>query len=676
MRSKGSVSLASYVLVSLSLPMALVVIASAWQTYLALESTILHGFDQKLSAVSTAAAAGISGDEHQRIIEKRLLQGLGFNPHKELLLSVDTRRGEIVSLAALDGRVVREVPIRAPEEVWSSIRGVTFQPSTQMLLVSVSRGSELLALNSETGQVRQRWKLPEPLGAISWDSEEGRLYGASTDSILKISLSGKTAKVESRRPLEGAAAVASSVEGRTLFVAEGEALLRRFSRGKDLVGKELEPLALREASDSELTLSSAAVESAEQNIPLGRFSPPIRGLVSADEPGTLYALTDQLVKVSLSTGVVDAVSFSVGFRNEDSPRYRSVAAPLEYILSHAGLTYLYTIVPFGNTSIMYGVDATQTEDHSPVATVESNPAQEAARLLRVMHTSIPSVSDVQQFDIWGKLKTGSAPILTHDGTASALLGADVNISMIDQRTTEALLLVFGLGGLLLGAGLGVAVTFASRLSKSTTHLRDSALAIAAGEFEYKIPSLSLRELSLIGHAVDRSRRGFMNCRKGECAIEEPPEFFSVTDREEAHVKRVSNQGNGEKLNLLGSNAVFRVLPQEALQILSSVARLVEVSPGQVLCRAHCISPFVVVVESGEVLADLSYHHTEVVALREVLIGQPLNEEIRVSRGGAAKVLLISREHILTLASEFPEFVVAELELHVAQMQGTTPERRC
>lgn len=189
-------------------------------------------------------------------------------------------------------------------------------------------------------------------------------------------------------------------------------------------------------------------------------------------------------------------------KSEEDSSYQRYVKPMQRILAETGLTYHYTLVPQDEGRIMYILDATEGEDHSPAGTIEENPEDEAARLNKVMETKEASLSDIQEFDIWGQLKIGSAPIVDSLGNAVGLIGSDVNISVINAKLNVAMLLVFGIGVASFLLALWISLRVAKKLIVPINVIKGAALQVAAGGFGVLAEVAQPKELSELANAFN------------------------------------------------------------------------------------------------------------------------------------------------------------------------------
>ena len=166
---------------------------------------------------------------------------------------------------------------------------------------------------------------------------------------------------------------------------------------------------------------------------------------------------------------------------EADPRYRDLVMPMRAIRERLGLTYLYTqIMGTGDHEVVYVIDTNLDDDHTPIGTADVLPPDAVNAMYQILGGAPLAVSPIEQWEEWGLLKSGFAPIRDETGRAVAAAGADVNVTVIRERTRIALLTVLVLGLSALSAGLIIAWLIAQRLSRPMQQLKTLAARATAG----------------------------------------------------------------------------------------------------------------------------------------------------------------------------------------------------
>jgi hypothetical protein len=104
------------------------------------------------------------------------------------------------------------------------------------------------------------------------------------------------------------------------------------------------------------------------------------------------------------------------------------------------------------------------------------------------------LSGIRRWEEWGLLKSAYVPITDGQGVVAGIAGADVNISIIREKTSKALFTVFLIGFIFLGIGILAAVIVSRRLIVPMEILGHGALKAAAGSFGHQVEIENPREL--------------------------------------------------------------------------------------------------------------------------------------------------------------------------------------
>lgn len=204
---------------------------------------------------------------------------------------------------------------------------------------------------------------------------------------------------------------------------------------------------------------------------------------------------------------------------EASPEYQRNVRPIRHIRQELGLTYLYTQVLGGPADIQYILDGTVGADHSPLGSGDDLPPETVAGLKHVQAAGAVYVSPIEYQEQWGLLKTAAAPVRGANGAITGSAGADVNISVIQVATQNALFqsAMIGIGSVL--ACLLVALTLVRRIAGPIEALTDDTLQIAGGHAPVSLDHSGPREVQALRKALD-ARAGSMRAGAQNHAREE------------------------------------------------------------------------------------------------------------------------------------------------------------
>lgn len=186
---------------------------------------------------------------------------------------------------------------------------------------------------------------------------------------------------------------------------------------------------------------------------------------------------------------------------EAQPVYRRNADPIVRIRKELGLTYLYTQAIGGPQDVLYVLDGSQGDDHSAIGAPDSLPADTLAGLARVGRGGTIYVSPIEYQEQWGLLKTAAAPVLGGDGRITSSAGADVNISVINVATQNALFTsaLIGIGSII--ACILVALRLVQRIARPIEALTQDTLRIAAGDAQGLAAAPGPREVADLRSAL-------------------------------------------------------------------------------------------------------------------------------------------------------------------------------
>ncbi|SKB46901.1 HAMP domain-containing protein [Sphingopyxis flava] len=188
-------------------------------------------------------------------------------------------------------------------------------------------------------------------------------------------------------------------------------------------------------------------------------------------------------------------------RIEMSARYRRNNDPIRRIQQQLNLTYLYTQVLGGTSDIYYVLDGTQGEEHSPPGSTDEVTDETRAGLRQLQEAGAIYVSPIEYQEQWGLLKTAAAPVLGEDGRIAASAGADVNISVIQVATQNALFMSAMIGVASIIACLLVAMRLVRRIADPMEALTGNMLQIAGGRAHSVARVFGPREVERLAGAL-------------------------------------------------------------------------------------------------------------------------------------------------------------------------------
>ena len=90
----------------------------------------------------------------------------------------------------------------------------------------------------------------------------------------------------------------------------------------------------------------------------------------------LLGASKSIMHVDYENGTVVPAHYLPAYGKELSPQYRTYLQPMREIMNALQLTYLYTQIVPEKTRIIYGIDATQGNGHSPLHSEDTMPDEE------------------------------------------------------------------------------------------------------------------------------------------------------------------------------------------------------------------------------------------------------------------------------------------------------------
>lgn len=470
-----------HTLILFALAPVLVVLTAAWawQVYHATHRIILQGFDRKLLAVAGSTAALVDGDAHERYQPPRRIVALAGDAAGLTGWAAET--GPVAINAATGGAR----PLGAPDP--SPVRGLAATSAGDRIFALRADGRSLVEMAPASGEVVRTLPLSAAIDGVFLDAN-GLAGWRGTRGLRLDVASGAVTPAAFNWPEPLRSVACDPAAGRIFGLSvEGGALLVLDEKGGPV--RRL-PLV-------------AAAHPAGGATATARPAPPIAAL--AWSHGRLYAAGPSLLQLDPASGQVSAGEFTTGYFDVAHPFYRALRGAFIQLQRDAGLTYLYSQVYTGERKLHYVMDGTTGGDYSRPGTDDDVPEAMIDAAERVQFLGQTHVTGIQQWEPWGLVKSGYAPIRNAAGHVVAMAGADVEISVIRAKSRAALFasIVIGVGSLV-AAGL-VSFRVARTLTRPLQELKESALWIAAGHYGVALTAGGTREVSALARRLDALR---------------------------------------------------------------------------------------------------------------------------------------------------------------------------
>lgn len=483
------------------IPMLLVLlIIMGWISFHEMHQTILHNFDQKLMGVSSTTGAFIDGNEFEKLAQAKEMKAMAFGENHNLY-AVDTQ-------------------------------------------------NRFIHINIDNGAGKIIFPLDRNITDITYDSRLKLFFATSQKEILTINLISKKTEIfyVSNTLLKGITYVH---QGDFLYIATNQGIV---TLNKEKVKKELlksaevfKSLAYNE--DTLYTLGSTtdnlyAIDTKtlkETPIKYKNFPPDTSQLKSIEfNDDKLYSGNKHLIIYDLNTSKSRFKNFAREYRNEKSNIYKKYIIPMTAIKIKQGLTYLYTqklIYNNPKANCYYILDVQEGSDYTPIGSEDEMDTEILIGAENVLFKNMLFVSDVQKWEQWGLLKTAFAPITNKEGIVEGIAGADIDISIINEKTKKALIETLMIGVISILISIFVAIQIAKKIIEPIQKLKYVALRIAAERYGDEVFIENPKELSKLATTFNTMDSKLKN------TVSDLTDYNSglSSKRKEENIKRVLNQ---------------------------------------------------------------------------------------------------------------------------------------
>lgn len=445
-----------------------------WSIYRGVYGIIMGGFDEKLRAVSTVSGAFISGDAHDDLFETREIFALSAAPGSEQLLGVDALTGNLFEIDIRGGGAleVAELP--------PSVNGIALDPETNLIWATTAEPAALHTIDLANGTTELVRPLSEPVTGLELDPSTGMLYAGGNGLRRLNPITGELQRLEiPGLPAEIRAPALDPITN-VLYV----------------VGGEPETLYAIDPARSSVDVVGPLHEDPEADTgdPAPGALPEHILALAVNSEGQLLGVADRLVRIDPQTAAVDSTDMAGGYRSSNHPVYRRYVGPLQRIMAKKDITYLYTETVALGGRLTYGIDGTVGENHSVIGSTEIIADNEIPAMERAMVDGEVRLSGLESWEAWGLLKTADAPIYRSDGSIAALASADVDITLILEKTRVALVKIGIVAAITMLFGALVSLFISRKLVSPLTEVKEGALQLAAGRYGHRIADQSLVEL--------------------------------------------------------------------------------------------------------------------------------------------------------------------------------------
>lgn len=469
--------LRSWLLVTLLPTIGTLAVIYSLATYRGLDGIVLDGFDQKLKAVCTVAAALIEPSDHEALMETPDVVGLSTRPDQAGLWAV-RRDGEIFVINPATGFASPSLG-RAPNP-FTLVAADNLPGATPLSLLLIDRSTGQIArYHPSSTKPEPLHQIPPPIRAIATDPTSGTWWTVG-DELRRIELPTGTSVLLAPAP-NSVSSLTYDPDRQTLWGLgdQGGALLALDPTTGKLTGRI--ELQFDPADESGFVDADRPVA--------------LRAIAYDAASGSLFATADSLLRIDPETGLVSIGDLISAFGLEQSPIYLRYVAAMRSLHNLADTKYLYTQRLDDRSHITYGLDATIGVGHTPLLALDTLPQESIDGVANLLKNGTLYVSDIQEWDQWGLLKSAYAPIFDPvSGAVIAMAGADIDISAIRFETHRALVVTIGAGIALMIAAGAYSLIISRQLTDPLNTIREGALRAAAGHYRQKLSVARPQEL--------------------------------------------------------------------------------------------------------------------------------------------------------------------------------------
>ena len=426
---------------------------------------ILDGFDKKLLATSSITASFINGEEH---IEMSLPKYMGS-------FSYDKKSNTLYAMS-IDSKLQK---------------------------VNIKSGGAIDVVGFEESNLSNYL-----INDIAVNSKDNIIYATTyTKELLSIDLKSKEIKIIYRLGFIG---LGVAYIDNTFYISNDKKLY------KLIIGeKATKPKLLKTYKNKLDTLTildnklygvnrvdnyvfNIDINTLKYSIEVQEFSPNNTNIhhLGVDK-NNFYMGMNNLMIYERNSSRISEDNFGRLYRDDTRPMYLKYIKPMIDIKNSLNLTYHYTfnlLYNKGENNCFYIIDVNEGGDYSPTGSYDTMDEDDILGAENIMLRDKTYVSDVKLWEKWGLLKVAYAGIKDKNGKVVAITGADVDVSIINIKTRDALIQSIIIGILALIIGIYASYYIAVKIIRPIEVLKYSALKIAAGNYGDNISINSPQEL--------------------------------------------------------------------------------------------------------------------------------------------------------------------------------------
>ncbi len=332
-----------------------------------------------------------------------------------------------------------------------------------------------------------------------------------------------------------------------------------------------------------------------------------------------------------------------------------------------GLTYLYTQVHLQDDQIYYVLDGSSEEDWVAPGSADVLPPESVESIREVQLLGKPWVTDLLQWENWGLIKASYTPIRDRSGKIVAMVGADIESSIVKTKTRQALFAVLSLGLMSIIVSVLVSIWISRTLTRPIDEIRDAALSIAAGNLPSKPLRARIREVNQLATTLEQLNSRLQEQRAEVIAYQEilkvarrsgiAPITTPITSGSDGEDATEGPDSTTKRLFALHQIQPFNQLPATELTIVADSCKRRSDKASTLLCPAGYVPDYLFLVLEGSIVDASGKDQGRIVGAHSQLKGEPIEHDMKAGPNGCVS-LVMPRGKFLTLAQNRPQLITA------------------
>jgi methyl-accepting chemotaxis protein len=427
-------------------------------------NNILEGLNKKLLTISSVTSSFIDGDDHLIIAKPNEMNSSAYDSRKNKLYSIGTNKN-LYSINLVAGAAIRvkDIDLSAYD-----INDISIN-SNNSVLYAITKKHELIKVNLDNPNKEIQFVKEfdfEPHG-LTYDSKNEKIYISSFNKLFEL----KDTEIALLKEF-----------GNNLYSLNIEDnIIYGINRQKD----ELFNIKLENLSYNNLEVKNFSVDSSSIHM-------------LALNKKQFYAGNKHLIIYDRKESTVSHEDFARLYRDETSKMYQKYIKPMTDIKVALNLTYHYTFnLLYGDeeNNAFYIFDVNEGNEYTPIGSYDFMDHEDLLGAEDVMLRDKSYIGKVKLWEKWGLLKVAFAGVKDKNGNVVAIAGTDIDITIIKEKTHEALTHSITIGLIALILSIIASYYIAKKIIKPINEIKASALKIAAGKYDEKVIIKSPIELN-------------------------------------------------------------------------------------------------------------------------------------------------------------------------------------